>query len=133
MSEKDDQYMYEINRLEGERDGLRDLTERLRADQQEMHTLIGDLCKLFPDKSPQAILGEVRQLQAANARLEKMLELAARRIIVAVPLDQYDGSLWRARYDVAGMFWEFVYAGSRTTQATKPRRKYLAVFECRMV
>ena len=95
MSNKDEKYMYEINRLVGERDslraGLRGLAKSLRADQQCMHTLIGDLCGLFPNKSPQAILGEVKQLQADNARLRKMLELAARdRIGFGEWDDMYD-------------------------------------------
>ena len=49
-----------------------------------------------------------------------MLELAARKIIVAVPLKQYDGSEWRATYGVAGTFCQFVCADGKCVDYDTP-------------
>ncbi len=87
-------------------------------------------CRGSDDQISECIKGVTEQLQAANDRLTKMLELAARQIIVAVPLEQFDGSLWRAKYDRAGTFWQFVCdANKKCINYLTPVEALKAAFE----
>lgn len=71
----------------------------------EIPSSMADVLKEHIEQCPKHPMSK---LKADNARLTKMLELAARGIIIAVPLEHFDGLLWRAKYDVSGVFWEFV-------------------------